>query len=301
MSAQQSDGRNADGDRNDSDPADQRTREELRAQLDVLEEENRRLREEYVRARQTQYRRAALGLGVVGLVALAGAALFSSVRDILLVLGAIGVFAAVLTYYLTPERFISAEVGERIYAMLATNESRLAGELGLTETRVYVPIEASEATAREPARLYVPQRPNYELPSEEDLQSVLVVGEDERTRGLSLAPTGAGLFREFEQALAGPLGDTPSEVTTQVTDALVEDFELVDAAEADTENGRVSIRVTGSAYGEPDRFDHPVESFVAVAVATALAEPVTSETTSGEEAGSFTVTCRWETEASESA
>ncbi|MFC7058818.1 hypothetical protein [Halovenus salina] len=53
---------------------------DLAAQLELVEEENRRLRTEYARARQSKYRRTAYGLFVVGLFTVLLGVLFPGVR-----------------------------------------------------------------------------------------------------------------------------------------------------------------------------------------------------------------------------
>ena len=75
----------------------------LRAEIEVLREENRRLRAEYARARQSEYRRAALVLVGAGLLSGLGGVLLTSAQTVLFALGGTGVFIGVLTYYLTPE------------------------------------------------------------------------------------------------------------------------------------------------------------------------------------------------------
>lgn len=269
------------------------TNADLRARIDVLEEENRRLRREYVRARQTQYRRTAFGLAGVGAIAALLALLFPAAGDLLLTLGAIGGFGAILTYYLTPEQFISTEVGGRVYDALAANEASLTDQLGLTATRVYVPTDEDPQT---PACVFVPQHDNYTLPDSDALSSILVIGDDEKERGVAFEPTGGRLFTEFERTLSGPLAETPSEVATQLTDALVEGFELAESAQADVDadGGRISVRVTGSAY-DGDQFDNPLASLVAVGIAVGLDTPVVSEVTLDDDSAAFTITCRWET------
>ena len=263
----------------------------LRARLDLLRVENERLRREYVRARRASYRRASVGLAVVGLVAVLGGALFPAYAETLFVLGAIGIFGAVLTRYLTPERFVAAETGERIYAALARTAEDLVGQLGLQETRVYVPIAGTP-----PARLFVPQRADYRIPDAEALDRPLVVGIDDAERGASFAPTGGALFREFERRLTGSLAESPVAVTEQVGEALVEGFELADSAETDVDAdaGRASLVVQGSAYGGADRFDNPLGSLLAVALARSLDTPVELELTATGDDG-LTATCRWDT------
>lgn len=263
---------------------------DLAAQLELLTEENRRLRRQYAQERRTHYRRTALGLGLIGLVALAGAVAFPRSRDVLFSLAAVGLFAGFLTYYLTPERFVSADVGRRVYQALAENESALVRELGLDSTRVYIPRDDSDGIAR----LFVPQRSDYVVPSASDADRVLVVTADDREWGLSLVPTGAELYREFERTRWKEDESTPSNALAQLADAVVEGFELADSVvtDIDTTDGRATIEVTNAVYA-PARFDDPVVSFVAVGLAKRLDQPVTAAVSAS--AGSdSTVTYRWD-------
>ena len=259
------------------------------ARAELLAEENRRLRSEYARAQQAKYRTTAYALGVVGLLAVVGGVLFPAGREVLFVLGGTGIFGGILTLYLTPGEFVAADVGERVYAAMAANETAIAEELGLSETRVYVP-ESEHA-----ARLYIPQRSEFEIPTEEDGPVIV----SEASRGLLLDATGSYLFDEFEQALTGELAETPTTLAEQLADGVVEQFELASAVEpdVDTEDGRITFEVSGSAFGDLDRVDHPIVSFLAVAVAVARQQPVQVEVTPDDE--DWLVTCRWETEDSE--
>lgn len=270
---------------------------ELAAEMDLLVEENRRLRRQYERARRAQYRRTALGLVLLGLLAIGGAAVFPDSRTVLLALGGTGVFAGLLTVFLTPEQFIPARVGEQVYSALATNEAAIVADLGLADPRVYVPTDDPD----DPVVLFVPQHEHYAVPDADDLGDVFVVTGEERTRGLSLEPTGRALFDEYERALDGPSSDDPGPLAGHLADALVEQFELVDSARVDVEiddgDGRVTVAVSGSAYGTVDRFDHPVASLFAVGTADALDEPVTVEVAPGEDRADYDVTCRWPVEA----
>lgn len=269
----------------------------LRAQVEVLEAENERLREEYAAARRTQYRNTALALGVVGVLAAVVGVLFPNARTVLFALGGTGIFVAILTYYLTPEQFLPASLGRSVYETLADNEAQVVSELGLGDERVYVPTEERTKT-----RLFVPHHAEYEVPDSESLQDVFVVTDDERERGLALRPTGAALVDEFERALTGDFGSDAATVTEQVTDALVEQFEVVDSTETDIDSaaGRATVGVTGSAYGAVDRFDHPVASTVAVALAQGLGTAVQVETESGDDGSSdYLVTCYWDAEDSD--
>ncbi|ELY42706.1 hypothetical protein [Natronorubrum bangense] len=271
-----------------SESTDSTDQLELAAQVELLTEENHRLRQEFVQARQSRYRSTAVGLAAIGIVAALGGLLFPDTRDVLVALGATGLFGAVLTYYLMPSQFIAADVGERVYTAAMTNLASISDELGLRENRVYVPGETV------PARLFVPQHAEYSIP--DDRSGPIVVDDD--SRGLFLEATGAELFREFERALTGEVGTEPAVIASQLTDGLVEQFELAQSADADIDvaNGRATIAITGSAFGSLDRFDHPIPSFLAVGFAAGLDRPVTLEVAAGDDRADWLVTCRWSSE-----
>lgn len=266
-------------------------REEVIAQLELLKEENRRLRESYAQAKRTQYRRVAVGLLGVGVLALVGGIVFTDVRTVLFALGGTGVFGGLLTYYLTPERFIAASVGSAIYRALASNGEQLRSELGLQETAIYVPV--GETNSR--VRLFCPQHPEFQLPGEDSLESLFVVPDDPDGRGVALEPIGLGLFEEFESALDGPLGSSLDTLVAQLEDGVTEQFEIADglAVDAAPGEGRLTIEVENGVYGSSHRFDHPVHSFVAVGLTRGLERPVRVETGGGEADSPF-VTFRWE-------
>lgn len=263
--------------------------DDLRAQIDLLRSENERLRKEYARARQASYRRTALGLGAVGAVAVAGGLLFPAAREVLFVLGAIGVFGAVLTRYLTPERFVAAETGERIYAAQADTLGDLTEQLGLEATFVYVSVEGEPS-----ARLFVPQHSEHEIPDATSLERPLVVGDRAAERGASFVPIGATLFREFERSLTGSLGSDPATVAEQVADALVEGFELAETAEVsvDGTDGRATVALGGAVYPDADALDNPLGSLLAVALAESLDQPIRLDTARSDD--ELVVTCQWE-------
>ncbi|MFB1066374.1 hypothetical protein [Natrinema sp. H-ect4] len=265
---------------------------ELAARAELLEKENQRLRAEYTRARQSQYHRTAAGLALIGILAVGGGLLFPDGRNVLFALAAVGVFGGVLTYYLTPGTFVAADVSERIYAALAANEAAIADELGLGDTHIYLP-GADEFGPR----LYVPQQTSDDLP--DDLEGPILTDPDHR--GLALKPTGATLFDEFKRTLTADLVTTPEPLATQLTDGLVEQFELVDSAESDVDltASRATIAISDSAFGDVNRFDHPIASFLAVGFAAGLEQPIHLAVTPGDERSDWLVTCRWDTETSE--
>jgi hypothetical protein len=250
-------------------------REAMGARVELLREENRRLRAEYARARRSSYRRTALGLAAVGLLAAVGAVPFPDSRGTLFVLAAIGLFGAVLTYYLTPERFVAAVVGEATARTHADGLATVAADVGLSDERVYLPGPGGRV------RLFVPQRSAFSVPG--DPSPGFLVGEDPAERGLVVDATGEALFGEFERTLDGPLGEELPTVADQLAEGLVEGFELVDGATPETDGRTLRLGVDGSALGPVDGFDHPVVSFAATGVARALDGPVSARVVPGDD------------------
>ena len=267
-------------------------RAELRGMVDELEAENRRLRRDYAQARHGAYRRTALGLFALGVVALAGAVVLPSVRTVLIALGGTGVFGGFLTYYLIPDRFIAADVGEGVYGSFADTVARLCDQLGLASTRVYVPTGGTRGV-----RLFVPQYRDFTLPPVDALDAPLVITPDGSQRGLSVTPSGAELFAAFEESYPSTLGDVPDVLVVQLTDAVVETFELATDLDADLDaaGGRVTFAPDGSAWGDLDRVDHPIPSLLAVGFAAGLGTPVELTVDEGERDG--LVTLRWDADA----
>mgnify|MGYP006272361625 CR=1 FL=1 len=269
---------------------------DLERRIEELRAENRRLRDDYVRAKQVKHRRTALALLAVGLVGVAGAVAFPTGRTVLLALGATGVFGAVLTNFLSTERVIPAAVGRSAYDAHAETGASVRDELGLADVSVYAPVESAETETCAPVRLFVPQSSNYEMPSRRELRSTFVAPDDERRRGVSLTPAAGRMLAEFERATTEEVRGEPETLTPALCDALVEQFELVRSAESelDMEAQRITVGVSGCAYPPVTGFDNPVASFLGGGVAHGFDASVTVETERVEEGeAEFLVTCRW--------
>lgn len=270
----------------DADPLD------LAAEIEFLAEENQRLRNEYTRTRQIRYHRSAIGLIAAGSIAAVGGYILPESRTLLIAIAATGVFAGLLTYYLTPERFIPATIGEAIYTALADTEARIATELNLQDDHVYL----STANSPQTARLFIPQHPESDLPSGDALSDVFVNPNEDHSRGISFTPTGDPLFREFEDVLTTPLSTQPGELAAQLADGLVEHLELADSATSDVDSdaNRITIRVIGSTFSAIDQFDHPIPSFFGVGLANGLDKPIRVELHDIDtESGNALIECSW--------
>jgi hypothetical protein len=260
------------------------TADALETRVAVLEAENKQLREEYARARQSTYRRTAVSLLFVGVLGIAGGAVFTDARTVLFALGGTGIFAGVLTYFITPERFISAEIGARMFEAVRADREATIDELGLRGEPVYVPGDT--------VRLFIPRDADAPLPDSGSDLDLFVVPEDPTTGGVAFHPTGVPLFEEFSDTMDQSLGPRPQSAAPVIADALVNVFELADSVESavDTDTQRVTFEISGAGFGDPSAIDHPISSFLGVSLVTTLDVPV--EVTITDEAP-LTVTCRY--------
>lgn len=270
-----------------ADSGDMSDREaELVAEREVLRTENERLRREYRRATRVTYRKSALALFGLGVLALVGAAAFPTVADVFIALGGIGCFGGVLTYYLAPERVLTASVGQHVFDAVRSNTSRLVDELGLQETAVFVPRDDA-------VRVFRPQHPAFELPGETD--RLFVVADDPREQGVALDTAGTGLFEEFERGLAGPFADDVTAAADQLAEAVVEQFELAGHVAPDPEpaDGRIVFGVSDPAITPLDAVEHPIPAFLGTGVAGFRAEPVEVTVQTGDDRFDAVVGIEW--------
>jgi hypothetical protein len=231
-------------------------------------------------------RRGAVALAGLGLLSAAGAVALPEGRSILLTLAGIGLFGAVLLWYVTPGRFIDAAASESVYEAFATTGEEVVSELMLRDERIYAPAAADDES-RTPVRLYVPARSDFAVPSPEELDTLFL---DTGREGIAVTPSGGRLYREFRDAVRPEIAERPAPLAEQVTDALVNQFELVEEASAAVDDRDVDITITGSAYGLVDRFDHPAVSFSAVTLAATLDTTVRVDVTASDD-GEYLLAC----------
>lgn len=260
---------------------------ELATQLTLLETENERLRREYRRATRATYRRSALALFALGVLSLVGAALFPAARTVLLALGGVGCFGGILTYYLTPERVLTASVAQHLAETMRTNTRRLVDELGLQETALFLPDDTGAVW------LFLPQHPEYELPDAPD--RLFVVAENAREQGVALVPVGEGLFEEFERGLAGPYAEHLDDAADQLAEAIVEQFELAGAVTADpaASQDRVVFGVSDPAIAPLSDVEQPIPSFLGTALARHRDGPVRVTVREGDDRYDTTILVEW--------
>lgn len=238
-------------------------------------------------ARHRSHRRFGLALGVLGLLILAGGFVFPVERTVFVALGAIGLYGAILTYYLAPGQFIAAAVGEQIYGTSADNWAALTSALNLHSARIYMPGAEDRS-----ARLFVPRYTNDKLPTSDGTK--LVLDREDEPDGLVLEPVGARLVQNIESTLTEEFAQEPASLATQLCDGIVEQLELASRAtpKFDPDGNQVTVAVSGSTFGNLDQFDHPIPSVLATGLATGLEQSVQVDVTSDDSRAEWLVTCQ---------
>jgi hypothetical protein len=239
---------------------------ELETVTDVLQTENERLRTDYARARVISYRKTALALAVIGIVATLGGVMLPDVRAVLFVTGAIGLFSGVMTWSLTPGRVVPVSVGESVYDGAMMTLTDLKDELGLQPITVYVPRGTQ-------TRGFIPREHDFEIP--ENISHVFP-GDTSGSGGLTFTPSGQELTREVDEIRTAQDPSTALGAVEQIANSLVEHFEVADeiVVKKSKRVRKVEITVSGSTFGPLTRLDHPIVSALACAAAQSANAPV---------------------------
>jgi hypothetical protein len=218
-------------------------------------------------------RQFALALAGVGVVALLSAVLLQPFRELLLVLGTIGIYGAALAYLLPEEDEIRSDVATSVYTTQNRDRAELIRELGLSEASVYIPTDDG-------ARLFVPRNLSNELPDTTDVKSQRLLRDRDGVYGASFRPSGDWLY-DSVQRVDGKLIfalDSPDRLLELLGDILVHELGLVDEIETEVATTNDYATVVGyNCRYDSIQFDHPVTSFIGVGLAAGLGHPVVVE------------------------
>jgi hypothetical protein len=135
------------------------------------------------------------------------------------------------------------------------------------------------------------------MPDGDAVSQCLVVTDDSETRGVAFDPSGIRLLNSVDDAVTGGIATEPTELAEQLTEAVVEQFEMAKSATPDVDSGggRLTVTVSDSAFGPLDSFDHPIPSLLATGLADSLSTPVTVEITEGQDdQADYIIDCQWE-------
>lgn len=282
------------------------SQEALLAQQRALEAENERLRSAYAAAQRSRYRRTAIALCVVGLISAGAGVVFQGSQPVLFAIGTTGLFAGVLTYYLSPTQFVAETIGDRLVEANTATLNAFVQTLGLSGTIVYVP--TTDASIQPEVVAFLPQSTEYTIPT--DITPGIIPDTDPAAQGVVIVPVGGLLLSEFTRALTGDRATDPDPLGEQLGEALTDQFELASTVRIETAitgntddtddrdsvpAGRLTIVCMDPVFAGSTAFDHPIGSFVASGVATALDRPVELRVDADPtDEGTYQATVSWE-------
>jgi len=249
-------------------------------ELRRLAARNNELRADSLRARFARYRAlsaalmgAGLGVLLIGLIFGMENIVGATIASTLVILGGIGLFTGIFTYYLTPERFVTATVVTAVCRSLDSVSQSMQGEW----TKPVYTYDPESGSANE-VRLELVS--NLESTDRGPITEELGRPRPDEIPGITaakVAPTGMFLYREARLSLTQEVGSTNERILS-LAETLDSPLGLVDNLEATWDSSRLSVRIADSACGPIDRFDHPVVSLLACGLAIETESSVVCET-----------------------
>ena len=226
---------------------------------------------------------AALLLAALGIASLGGWFLWgTATTGPLLYFGGIGLFGAVLVPLIFPERTLPPMVAEGLHGALVSAVEREGGAGATRGATVYRPDPdgAGGAGSTEPSdvRVYALDGEPQDLDSAASVASTLTTESSFRS-----SAAGSVLYRAFRSEAVPNVGATPEAFAWQLCQGLTEWFELATDATPEVEStGGMTIHIEESTLPRADRFDHPIVSFLGVALACYWDRPVVIDVQPGE-------------------
>jgi len=186
----------------------------------------------------------------------------------LLYFGGIGLFGAVLVSLLLPGRTVSPMVAEALYGALVSTVGEAPDARETSGNTVYYP--GGDAADPLDVRVYTldTATPAYEGVERDST----AVGANSSFR---FQPSGAVLYQAFRSRATTTVATDPETFAWQLCQGLTDWFELVSSATPAVEaTDGMTIHVEGSAIPGVGKFDHPVVSFLGVALACERERPM---------------------------
>lgn len=227
---------------------------------------------------------------ILGLLSAIGAILFPEAQFVLLAFAGTGLFIATLALVIVPGDSVPASLYEQLYRSYAE-----LGAITGTDTFVYVPQSPTEGTTGGTTRLLVSTSHDGTGSASPELESDRQLLDEGRGAPRGIQPLGESLFQDFQSHLVGPLGSTPSEIASQLVDAIEKGWGFATRVEPTRERAdEYTFAVDGSVCEPVDRFDHPIVSFLGVGLAAGLNTPVRVSVSDRGEYSDYVITCAWD-------
>lgn len=220
---------------------------------------------------------------ILAALILAGAFVVPVLQETLVALSAVAIFAALLLYLVTPERFLPASSTRSMESVTSRNIETVVSRLNVCKRSRYVPTESG-------VMLFFPELANDPTPSAAEIEAI--ASGDSESAALVLEPTAQELIAAIRSEIDELSGDTHVGIRI-LSAALTDKFGLADSVTVDSiDETHATVRITGSIFDSKSLVDHPIQSFFAVGLAHILNQPVRPTMTDAED-NILLLTLRW--------
>lgn len=230
---------------------------------------------------------------IVGSVALIASLVY--VSPVLSFIGLGLIFWGALFFYIQPEEHIKRAILDATVIPSLVTLNQIIQELHYKGKAIYLPPKYFKDP--EANKVYIPKQKGGELPEPE-----LTLKQEkqlffENPHGILLTPPGAQLSHLFEKQLDTNFTKNDLKYLTQnIPEVIIEDLEIAENIEIETENNRIKTKITNSTFKEAHKENNklsnthlyvgcPLSSAIACALAKATGKPITIENIESSEDG----------------
>jgi hypothetical protein len=161
----------------------------------------------------------------------------------LAILGVAIVFWGAILLYIKPSKYVHLSLLNALAEPTTSNAERILSELNLTGKGRYLPPKYLKNF--ESSLVFVPERPDHPLTGPEIIDEEKLFSKN--PGGVFLTPPGMTLCRLFEQELGVSFTKTDlAFMQRNLPKLLIENVELAETAEIQTQNDLVTVEITGN-------------------------------------------------------
>lgn len=197
------------------------------------------------------------------------------------------IFWGALLSYIRNEKYVKETLLDNATSPSLTSLNQVITELGYAGKGIYLPSKYLKNF--ESSKVYISMREDTKLPSQKEIQNEEDKAILKNPEGILITPPGAELLRLFEATLGTSFSKVDSRYIEQnMPRLLIEDLEIAQNVQIESENNKVHIRIENSVYRNTCRevrklsnvchsLGCPLCSAIACALAKATGKPVTIE------------------------
>jgi hypothetical protein len=206
--------------------------------LQDLKSKNESLRKQLWKSRRQPTGIICYSLILIGIISLAASIVLS--LSVLAFAGLGLTFWGALLLFIRPQKFVRSDLMDSTALSSLQAVDRFIDRLGYNEKGVYIPGSGNPGNAV----VFIPSERGGEIPSHEQMERYPFA-----KNGIAMVPPGLGLADLFERQLGDKFNKyTLEELRERLRKLLVEDLEIMDDFDIQTDGNTVRVKLVGSIY-----------------------------------------------------